>query len=415
MPYAQRPSGRAAVLVAGLLLVCLLALTSAAQSARAADGPGLRRALDRSLAAAKAKYATAYVHDLTDGRVLYERGPDVPRTPASVQKLFTTAAALRREGADARLVTRVVSEALPGPSGRIAGNLVLVGGGDPTLDAAALRRLARAVRRAGVRRVDGSVLGDESRFDLLRGGPRTGGAYDPDIGGVLGALTVGRGFARGAGPGLAAARLLARTLRTSGVRVSGRTATGTTPADASELARVRSPRLAAIAERTNAPSDNFYAEVLLKGLGAADGRPGTTDRGTAVVRAELRRLGVEHGRIVDGSGLSRGNRVSARQVVALLRAMHGAPQGPEFEASLAVAGVSGTLRNRMRRTRAAGACRGKTGTLNRVSTLAGLCRTAEGHVVAFAMLMNDATVWRAHRAQDRATSSIAAYLSAPAG
>jgi D-alanyl-D-alanine carboxypeptidase/D-alanyl-D-alanine-endopeptidase (penicillin-binding protein 4) len=173
--------------------------------------------------------------------------------------------------------------------------------------------------------------------------------------------------------------------------------------------------MARLAHAINVPSDNFASEVLLKELGAAFGSGGTTAQGAAVVRRSLAAIGAPRGAIADGSGLSRANRVSARQVVALLVAMRRTPQAGAFETSLAVAGRTGTLRRRMRGTTADGACRGKTGTLNAVSALAGLCTTRAGHTVAFAVLMNGVSVWRAQPAQDRIASLLARLGGAPGG
>ncbi|MCU0314337.1 MAG: D-alanyl-D-alanine carboxypeptidase, partial [Solirubrobacteraceae bacterium] len=212
-------------------LACALAVTLVpASPAAALDAAGLRRSLDAALSQSRAGFSGAHVRDLTTGTVLYARRASAPRIPASVEKLFVTAAALRRHGPEARLTTRVLRSGEVDEDGRLDGDLVLAGGGDPTLDAAAIARLARAVERRGITRVGGGVVGDESRFDARRGGPRTGGAWDPDMGGVLGALTVNRGFVKGGGaPALGAARRLARALRTRGVRVLGRTRVGRTP------------------------------------------------------------------------------------------------------------------------------------------------------------------------------------------
>lgn len=377
----------------------------------------LLAALALCLVAAPAGAATsALAVDLTTGAVLYERGADHPRIPASVQKLYTTAAALRRFGPSARFATTVVLDGDLDESGRLDGDVVLVGGGDPTLDRGGIGRLARQLRDAGLRRVGGSVLGDESWLDARRGGPRTGWLYDFDMGGVLGALTVGRGWsARPGGPALAAARRLARSLRGREIRVTGRTAVGEAPDGPAPAAAVRSPTVARLARAVNVPSDNFAAEVLLKDLGAAFGRSGSTEQGAAVVRRTVSALGAEPGRIADGSGLSRANRVSPRRVVALLAAMRRSPQGPAFEASLAVAGRSGTLRRRMRGTSAAGNCRAKTGTLRAVSTLAGFCRTRDGHTVAFALMMHGVSAWRAHAQQDRAVIALSRHRSGVPG
>ena len=407
--HAPRPLVRGGALLAA---VGALALAAAPTPALALTQTTLARTVSGALATSGPS-SGAIVEDLTSRTVLYASRADAPRIPASNEKLFTTSTAQLHFGADARLVTWVLRSGTVDRDGRLDGDLVLRGAGDPTLSRAGIGRLARAVRRAGVRHVTGAVVGDESRFDLRRGGPRTGWAQDSDIGGVLGALTVDRGFAKGAGPGLAAARDLAHALRSVGITVTGRTRTGVTPAGARGIAHVRSPTIARLIALTNIPSDNFYAETLLKDIGATFGAAGTTTAGVAVVAAELQRMGIRP-TIVDGSGLARADRTTPRQVVELLDAMHSSSAAADFEASLAVAGRSGTLRKRMRGTRAAGACRGKTGTLDGVSALSGLCTTAQGHTIAFSMLMSHVTDWHAHELQDRAVETIANYSAAGA-
>jgi len=385
-------------------------------TALAVDGSALRASLNRDVGGTGAARTGALAFDLTTGSTLYARSANAPRIPASVEKLFTTATALRRFGTRARLTTSVVADSEVSTKGGLSGDVYLVGGGDPTLDTAGIKHLAGQVRQAGVRRVSGSVLGDESHLDSLRGSSRTGGAYDSDMGGVLGALTVGRGFSsRKGGPALAAARTFVRVLRAAGVRVAGRTGTGKAPSDGLPLADVQSTTMAQLVRAINVPSDNFAAEVLLKDLGASYGSGGTTAAGAAVVRRTMAALGVDRRNVADGSGLSRANRVSAQQIVSLLVAMRRSAQSRAFEAALAVAGRTGTLRKRLRGTAAAGACRGKTGTINSVSALAGLCTTREGHTIAFAFLMNGVTVWRARAAQDAAATVLARYLTAPLG
>ncbi len=410
MRATVRPVAVPRSFLGALTLGALVIFLAFPPGAPALDRPQLARSLDRSMDSSRTPALSAQVRDLTTGATLYGRQGTAGRIPASVQKLYTTAALLQRRGPQARLTTRVLRSGRLA-EGRLDGDLILVGDGDPALDRAAITRLARAVRRTGIERVGGSVLGDESRFDRLRGGPRTAGLYDRNMGGVLGALTVGRGFsARPGGPALDAARVLARALRGAGVKVLGRTRAGAAPAGARVLARARSAPMSELARRTNQPSDNFYAETLLKGLGVLGGGTGSTAAGAAAVRAELAELQVWPA-IADGSGLSRANRTSAADVVALLAAMRGTTNAAPFEASMAVAGRSGTLRRRLRSTPAAEVCRGKTGTLNRVSTLAGLCVTRQGHTVAFAFLMNDVAIWRGHAAQDRALRALVAYRS----
>jgi D-alanyl-D-alanine carboxypeptidase/D-alanyl-D-alanine-endopeptidase (penicillin-binding protein 4) len=384
--------------------VSLLLVTAPASWAY--GGPALRAKLTREMRLA-GPFAGAYVRALGSGRGLFADDEDVARIPASVTKLFTTSATLLRMGPDTRLVTTVAGAGALTPDGTWGGDLYLQGAGDPTLDRAAIRRLAREVRReGGVRRVTGSVLADESLFDSLRGSARSGFAYDADVGGVLSAVAVGHGWSRDGSPAAEAARRLAAALRAEGVRVRGRSGRAVTPGSAVPVGTLASPTVTELIRRTNVPSDNFSAEMLLKGLGARYGAEGTTPAGAQVVRGELAALGI-HPRVVDGSGLSRQNRTTPRQVVRLLERMHNQPVARAFERSLPVAGRTGTVSRRMRGTPAHGRCRAKTGTLRDVSALAGICRTTSGRDVAFAFLMNRAGVWTARGVQDRMAAAIA--------
>jgi serine-type D-Ala-D-Ala carboxypeptidase/endopeptidase (penicillin-binding protein 4) len=352
----------------------------------------------------------AFVRDLETGETLYARRATTPRIPASVEKLLVTSVALRELGPDSRLRTTVLGAGALDADGVWRGDLVLRGAGDPTLSTASLTALARLVaEETGIRRVDGAVLGDESAFDRLRGSSRTLGAYDRDMGGVLSALAVGRGFSRDGRPALEAARRFAKALRAAGVRVDGRSAEGVAPEGATELAAHDSPPLRDIAAEINTPSNNFAAELVLKALGLRLGAGGSTLAGADVVERELAELGVRAA-VADGSGLARANRISPAEVVDLLGAMRLDPvAGPAFEASLPVAGRTGTLRLRMRGTAAAGRCRAKTGTIRAVSALAGTCTTRDGGTVAFGFMMNATSTWAARRAQDRMTVALARY------
>jgi D-alanyl-D-alanine carboxypeptidase/D-alanyl-D-alanine-endopeptidase (penicillin-binding protein 4) len=240
----------------------------------------------------------------------------------------------------------------------------------------------------------GTIVGDESYFDSLRGTPYT--AFRPDIPnneGLLSALAYNRGFANFTGtvaqrrPALYAAKQFVKALRQAGVTVPAGTpvSTGRTPAGAQQLAVVSSPRLAKLIQLTNTPSDNFLAEMLLKGLGARFGGAGTTAAGAALVRAEMATQFKITPRLNDGSGLSRFDSTSPRQVVSLLQQMQ---SNPVFVGSLAVGGETGTLQHEMRGTIAQGNCRGKTGTLHDVASLAGYCHARDGHTLAFAFLAN---------------------------
>src|SRR5215210_3700497 len=157
---------RIAVLAA--LLLALLA-----PSASAAGRAATARALAAQMRAAGAG-SSALAVDLDSGTQIYARRPGTPRLPASVEKLYTSATALRRLGASARLGTTVLADAAPDAGGTIAGNVYLRGGGDPTFDSLDLDRLARQVADAGVVSIAGQVVGDETGFDRRRGVPSSG-------------------------------------------------------------------------------------------------------------------------------------------------------------------------------------------------------------------------------------------------
>jgi D-alanyl-D-alanine carboxypeptidase/D-alanyl-D-alanine-endopeptidase (penicillin-binding protein 4) len=209
-------------------------------------------------------------------------------------------------------------------------------------------------------------------------------------------------------PALDAGLELISSLRAAGVKVAKQTpvSAAATPPGATKLATVSSPTLATLMALTNAPSDNFFAETLLKDIGARLGGAGTTAAGAAVVRAQMAKSFGIHPQLNDGSGLSRYDRTTPMQVVTLLRDMAG---NQVFTNSLAVAGDTGTLQDEMNHTYAQGRCRGKTGTLHDVSNLVGYCQARNGHTLAFAFLMNGIYPDYAHPIQDRMAVSVAKY------
>jgi D-alanyl-D-alanine carboxypeptidase/D-alanyl-D-alanine-endopeptidase (penicillin-binding protein 4) len=164
--------------------------------------------------------------------------------------------------------------------------------------------------------------------------------------------------------------------------------------------------MARLAALTNKPSDNFFAEMLLKGLGLQATGRGTTARGARVATGFARGLG-SGARLVDGSGLSYSNRSSPFRVARLLTALMARDEFDDFRASLSVAGRDGTLAPRMRRGPARGRCRGKTGTLTAVSALSGYCQARSGDTYAFSILMNGVSIGGARRLQDRMAQAMA--------
>lgn len=406
-PLASRTMPGRPIALPLALLALPIALLGPPAGARAQGAPALRAQLVKALRAAPAA-SGAYASDLDTGDVLVSVRATAGRIPASLEKLYTTSTAILRLGPGTRLRTTVAGSGFLDPDGVWRGHLHLRGAGDPTLGPASMRRLARSLAAQGIVRVSGRVVGDESLFDAHRGGPRTGFAYDPDIGGVLGALTVSRGWSRSGGPAAAAARSLVDALRRERIVVRGGARAGATPPEARTLASLASPRIRDLVRATLEPSDNFYAETLLKVVGARAGEGGTTVAGADVVREQLADLGLRP-RIADGSGLSRLNRTSPRQVVGLLDAMHDEEDAEAFESSLAIVGRSGTVVRRMRGTPAQDRCRAKTGTLRDVSALAGLCTTAGGRTVGFAFIMNRTSPWRARAVQDRMAVALARF------
>ena len=363
----------------------------------------------------------AWVFDTeaTGDAVLFSDNGSREMIPASNQKLFVTAALLAELGPTARLETRVYARGKLGGRGDsvVGGDLVLVGDGDPSFGtgrfarandqpATRVSQLARNVAAAGVKRVEGRILADDSIFDRER---RAG----PDLSPLSG-LSFNNGYDGGDyahSPELVAAKGLKSALRKRGVRVDGQVGRANLPAatlESEPLAAVASPTVAKLIEETNVPSNNFFAEMLLKRLAATSGRKGTRQRGNDKVETFAASVGtaVES---VDGSGLSRKNRVSPEHVGQLLVAMAKDEQNAAaFRDSLPVAGREGTVADRMRGTAAEGNCATKTGTLSDVSALSGYC-DAGGHTVVFSTLMNDANVDAARRAQDRIAAAVARY------
>jgi D-alanyl-D-alanine carboxypeptidase/D-alanyl-D-alanine-endopeptidase (penicillin-binding protein 4) len=354
--------------------------------------------------------SSALVVDLDSGEQLYSLRADTPRMPASVEKLYTSAATLRRLGASGRLETTALAEVEPDASGVVDGDLYLRGGGDPTFDVLDSNRLAQQVADAGIVEVTGRVIGDESAFDTRRGVPSSAFRLTSEVG-PLSALTFNRGRTGRRAPywqkrpANFAARAFTKQLRGLGVDIDRRARRGRTPADAVPLGAWRSQPVTVLLRQMNQPSDNFMAEMLVKVLGARFGDAGTTAAGTAVVAEELAELDIAP-TVIDGSGLSRSDRTSTREVVTLLEELAG---DAAFVGSLAVAGRSGTIASRMRGTTAQDRCRAKTGTLRDVSALAGYCTTTRGRQVAFAFLMNYVSPWNARVLQDRMAIALTKY------
>jgi D-alanyl-D-alanine carboxypeptidase/D-alanyl-D-alanine-endopeptidase (penicillin-binding protein 4) len=350
---------------------------------------GLRAALQAALTApGLGTRVGVSVVDAPTGDSLLEVGARVPATPASTAKIATAVAALTLLQPGARLTTKVVQGA--------AGDVVLVGGGDPTLAGlhpstgfpapARLADLAAQLKGVPVRR----VLVDDSLYAGSTLGPGWKPAYvtSGDVAPVS-ALEVDEGrlspakTPRSQDPALEAGRQLAVLLHSKTV------VRGAAPAGATELAHVDSPTISELVESMLTRSDNDLAEALGRQVALAAKLPATFDGEAAATHAALQPILGPSGTSIalkDGSGLSPLNRV---QPAAIARLLAEVTQDAKYDAVLSglpVAGFDGTLGNRYRKppsATAAGQVRAKTGTLNGVSALAGLVRTRTGRLLAF--------------------------------
>jgi D-alanyl-D-alanine carboxypeptidase/D-alanyl-D-alanine-endopeptidase (penicillin-binding protein 4) len=430
---------------------------------------------------------TVKIASLETNRVLFEQDAEKWMQPASNMKLYTVAAALDRLGPDYHFVTSVYAPARPDASGAIHGDLIIYGRGDPSYatrfnpagDAdyyRAINELAANITNAGVRRVEGDLVGDESYFN---GSPLPAGWEWDDLqwwyGAEVSALTVNdnsvdltvkpgarvgepcvitvgpsvpvvtivdrtktdvrgakrelsvtrplgqntieirgtmpvddRGFSASVAvsrPALVFTTMLRSALERRGVVVTGQTRTvdaqeradTNKPLQVSSLVEIatrQSPPLAFVAAQTLKPSQNLYAELILRALGkatATDPRQTSDEAGMVAVKSFLANAGINSSRIVmlDGSGLSRADLVTADATVRLLTYMNTHRAGAVFRDALPIAGVDGTLRSRMKGTAAQGNVRAKTGTLGTATSLSGYVLSAAGERLVFSLMINN--------------------------
>lgn len=449
--------------VFGALIAALLLLGQTNRAWADGSAAGVAARVDAALAKPALNHASVavLVRSLADGRVVYEKNADLALMPASNQKILTSTAALSRLGPDFRFKTQVLRTGKI-ENGVLKGDLFLRGGGDPSLTTARVRELAAAVRAAGIERVDGRILADDSYFDAqrlgigwqwddepfsyqpqvsalncdenvvtfeIRPGKKDGdpaelvwdktayllpivsvttvAATDKAVPRIDADRTRGRNelILRGTiplgakpasvtltfeDPALYAATRFAEAL--SATRI-GR---GKTPSDAVLVAEQRSEPLSTLVVHFLKTSDNLYGEVLLKTLGAERGGAGSGagGAGETVALEFLKSVGVDTTAlsINDGSGLSRMDLVTARNLVTVLSAMARnapAPVRDAFTSALPVGGVDGTLRSRFKNTPAQGVVRAKTGSLSGVSSLSGYVTTKAGEPLVFSILMNN--------------------------
>ncbi|MFH8465496.1 D-alanyl-D-alanine carboxypeptidase/D-alanyl-D-alanine-endopeptidase [Streptomyces sp. NPDC017991] len=358
------------------------------------------------------------VVDMATGKRLYGKGADDPLTPASTTKIATAVAALTAAGPEHRIATRAVLE--PGTE-----EVVLVGGGDPTLTArkdadgnASLRDLADDTARALKSRETGKT-GKTGKTDKGGKGGKGGKAaevtlsYDTSLYAGSAVHPIGAGNTnlapvtalmadegrlddsssgpadRSDDPAADAAEKFADLLHERGIRT---TVPGTSKASAraKTLATVKSPPLSALVERMLTSSDNDIAEALARQTALAAGEPASFKGGGAATHEQLKKLGLplKGAKFADGSGLDRADKLTADLLTALLAeaADQDRPELRPVLTGLPVAGFTGTLSKRYEGRPGTGLVRAKTGTLTGVHTLAGTVVDTDGRLLAFAFL-----------------------------
>jgi D-alanyl-D-alanine carboxypeptidase/D-alanyl-D-alanine-endopeptidase (penicillin-binding protein 4) len=340
------------------------------------------------------------------GAVLFANLGDVPRVPASNEKLLLSMALLDRFGPHDTI--RTTAESRAPQRGLVHGNLWLVGHGDPEVGPATLEELARRIVAAGVRRVAGSVVGDSSTFTRERWAP---GWHKIALQFI--SLPTALTFEANQGahgfvfdPERRAAAALTADLQSHGVRVDGAPRVGHVPPTVEAIAAVRSAPLEEILRRQNVSSLNFDAEVLDKMLGASVfGPPGSIAKGAAAIQDWASKHGVA---VVtkDGSGLSYQDRFTTNGMVRLLGVADHSAWGPSLHSTLPVPG-QGTLTGRLGGLRV----RAKTGTLIRnVSTLSGwVLLSGSGRWAEFSVLSRGLPENRAVRIEDAVVRIIAEH------
>jgi serine-type D-Ala-D-Ala carboxypeptidase/endopeptidase (penicillin-binding protein 4) len=406
--------------------VCLAVLAVLLLPAAATGASNVCQQMRERLVAGGGVASGLFVVDADSGKAMCARAAKRPRSLASNTKLFTTSTALSRFGPEYRIETQLLADGRIGIDGTLRGSLYLQGAGDPALGVPSfyeryggglgtnLLTLKSQLREVGVRAVTGRLYADDTIFDRLRGVADSGYATSPYIGPLSGLSfdsgyrgSIGQGFA--SDPATLAASKLAHAVNAAGIALRATPALGDTPAGAEPLATVRSPTMSRLVEATDVYSNNFFAEMLTKLLGAHFGGAGTTAAGTTVVERFARGRGSAI-QAIDGSGLTRGNRASPYAVVRLLQSVGTSPVGDEFIQDLALTGQEGTVADRTEGTAAYGRCRTKTGTLTGVSALSGYCFNRSGRKMVFSILMNgvrDLTL--AHYEQDKIAALVASY------
>jgi D-alanyl-D-alanine carboxypeptidase/D-alanyl-D-alanine-endopeptidase (penicillin-binding protein 4) len=342
------------------------------------------------------KTSVLIYNPLTEDTIL-SINPSVQMIPASNTKLFTSAVALELMGGDYLLSTKILSDDENISDGTIDGNIYIKGFGNPAFTSEDLEDLVDRLVKSGLKKVMGNVVGDDSYFDNIYSrddwikDERANVKLPP-----ISALVVDRNrtvitkkrkgryrayFVNVDNPPLFAAEKLREKLISYGVEVKGKPVSSSVNESAKTLVE-SSIQLKDLLQQMNKKSDNFLAECLFKNIGAVySGQQGNSFYSTQAILSYLRDNGIysQGTQIVDGSGISRFDQVTVGALTGLLEKVYfNINYFEDFYESLSIAGVDGTLRERMIGTPAQNNFRGKTGTLNGVSSISGYLKTAGG-------------------------------------
>jgi len=374
-------------------------------------------------------YGILIINPLTSD-TLYARNISQSLIPASNTKLFTSAVALKLLGLNYEVSTKIFTDNPNFSDGFIDGNLYIKGYGNPAFSDRDLDNMIRTIKDLGITRISGKVIGDDSFFDSNY--RREDSIEDekssvklPPISAVIfnrNQIITQRKYKNRIrnyssyipNPPLYVAELLRKKLIENGVRVDDRFETGITPNSKLELASA-SIKLMDMVNVINKNSNNFYAECLFKIIGAAaSGVEGNAFSASQAIHRFLKENDIYSTgtNIVDGSGISRFNRISVASIVSLLEKFYLDMRFYEaYYNSLSIAGIDGTLGSRMNRSSAEFNFRGKTGTLNGASSVSGYLRTVSGDDLIVSMIFEFNRKGNEYfkGVQDRIIEAIAGY------
>jgi len=321
-------------------------------------------------------------------KVLYELDPEMGMIPASITKVVVGVTAYAKLGANYSIPTVIYTDDSNIKDGSIDGNLYIKGFGDPDLNSGDIQVLAEEINKAGIKQITGNIVADESYFDNVY--KTLSGVYKSDTGPsywpYVSALCLDKTYGA-----MSTGSLLSSDLTALGISVQGTVITGTTPSGAKEVAQI-SHAIYDVLSYMLKESDNHSAITIFKLLGAKyKNQPASLEDAQEVVGSFLTELGVDRYsyEILEGSGLTRYNKVNAEMYMKMLKYMYDDRFTFDyFMNSLSIAGKDGTLRKRMVGTEAEGNVYAKTGTINSVSALSGYVIDKDSEILMFYIVMN---------------------------